>query len=320
MRNLRRILPSLNSLYVVEAVARHLNFTNAADELCISQPAVSKSIRQIEQNLGVKLFFRQHRGLSLTSEGEALAAQVRTALTSVDQAVRQIIPSSDSQKIRVNFSSSFVSMWLVPNIAEFKDANLSVLFEITENHGDLNSFELSTCDFSTWIGMGEWSDVESWMLARERVYALASPDYVKAHPECMELETLQQANLLYATEPKRSRMGWSEWFEATGIDATSSPDVVFSDHHSAIHAALVGQGVALGWQHLAGGYLQEGRLVRVANTVVQTPQNVYLISPRNRTMHRHHDLFREWVLDKFKQYDQIPDGMDLYESSAKRGS
>ena len=310
MRNLRRTLPSLNSLYVIEAVSRHLNFSHAANELAISQPAVSKSIRQLEQSLGVQLFIRQHRGLSLTTEGEAFANQIRAALIGVDQAARQIRSSSDGQTIRVNVSSSFVSMWLVPRIAEFKSQNPSALFEITENHGDLGQHALAACDFSTRIGLGDWNNARSWRLAPERLYALASPGYASAHPECMQLETLQQANLIHATEPNRSRMGWAEWFEATGIPFSSTPDVLFSDHHSAIHAALVGQGVTLGWQHLVGDYLQEGHLVRVADTVVQTEQNVYLISPRDRVLQPHHVLFRDWVVAQFCQDDQKLDEMD----------
>ncbi|MCP5086128.1 MAG: LysR family transcriptional regulator [Rhodobacteraceae bacterium] len=319
MRNLRRTLPSLNSFYIVEAVSRHLSFTNAADELGISQPAVSKSIRQIERNLCVRLFTRQHRGLSLTPEGEVFCTHVSAALNGVDKAVRQISTGSEGQKIRVNVSSSFVSMWLVPRISEFKSQNPSVLFEITENHGDLDRHTLSACDFTTRIGMGDWSDVVSWRLARERLYALASPEYVRAHPECMRLETLQQANLLHSTEANRSRMGWTEWFKATGTPFASEPDVLFSDHHSAIHAALVGQGVTLGWQHLVGGYLQEERLVRVAGTMVQTEQSVYLISPRDRNLHRQHDLFREWVVAQFRQDDQLPQGTDIYESDITLG-
>lgn len=156
MTNLRQILPSLNSLYAIEAVSRHLNFTNAAHDLGISQPAVSKSIRQIEQNLGVQLFVRQHRGLSLTSEGKVFTTQVRAALTGIDQAARQISAGTRGQTIKINVSSSFVTMWLVPRIAEFKSQHPSVLFEITENHGDLAPQTLSNFDFSTRIGMGDW--------------------------------------------------------------------------------------------------------------------------------------------------------------------
>lgn len=319
MTKLRRTLPSLNGLYVIDAVSRHLNFTAAANELGISQPAVSKSFRQLEQNLGVDLVTRQHRGLSLTSEGEFFALQVRAALTAIAQAAQQIRTSSGGQKIRINVSSSFVSMWLVPRIAEFRAQNPSILFEITENHGDLDPQTFSLCDFTTRIGRGGWTDAASWRLARERLFALASPDYVRAHPEYLRLETLQNANLLHATEANRSRMGWKDWFRATGIPFASEPDVLFSDHHSAIHAALVGQGVTLGWQHLVGGYLNEGRLVRVTNAVVQTRQHVYLVSPQARTLQDHHDLFRKWIVEQFRQNDQTSDDMDLFDSDMKGG-
>lgn len=319
MTNLRRTLPSLNSLYAIEAVSRHLNFTNAATDLGISQPAVSKSIRQVEQNLGVQLFVRRHRGLSLTPEGKVFTTQVRAALAGIDQAAQQISADTRGQKIKINVSSSFVTMWLVPRIAEFKSLYPSVLFEITENHGDLAPQTLSNFDFTTRIGMGDWGDVVSWRLARERLYALASPEYMRRHPDCMQLATLQKTDLLHASEVHRSRMGWKAWFEATGTPYASDPDVLFSDHHSAIHAALVGQGVALGWHHLIGDHLQEGRLVRLANTAVQTEQNVYLVAPRDRVLHGHHDLFRQWVMAQFQRDDPLPDTFDIYQSDDQFG-
>ncbi|WP_323007531.1 LysR substrate-binding domain-containing protein [Pseudorhodobacter sp.] len=319
MLKLRRIFPSLNGLYVIDAVSRHLSFTAAANELGISQPAVSKSFRQLEQNLGVDLVMRQHRGLSLTPEGEVFALQVRAALTAIDQAAQQIRTSSGGQKIRINVSSSFVSMWLVPRIAEFRAQNPSILFEITENNGDLDPQTFSLCDFTTRIGRGGWVDATSTRLARERLFALASPEYVRAHPDCLRLETLQKTNLLHATEPKRSRMGWKEWFRATGTSFASEPDVLFSDHHSAIHAALVGQGVALGWQHLVGGYLKKGQLVRVTNAVVQTRQHVYLVSPLGRALQNHHDLFRTWIVEQFRQNDQRLGLGEVFESDIRSG-
>jgi LysR family glycine cleavage system transcriptional activator len=319
MLKLRRTFPSLNSLYVVEAVSRYLNFTSAADALGISQPAVSKSIRQLEQNLGVVLVVRQRRGLSLTPEGEVLAAHVHAALAEIDQAARQLSASRGGRKIRISVSSSFVSMWLVPRIAEFRAQNPGILFEINENHGDLDPQTLSQFDFTTRIGMGGWKNVTSWQLARERICALTSPDYLRLHPECKRLETLQQANLLHATEANRSRLGWKEWFQATGTRLASEPDVLFSDHHSAIHAALVGQGVTLGWQHLVGGYLNEGRLVRVANTVVQTQQHVYLVSPTGSALQIHHDLFQQWVVAQFHHDDKIPDTVAVFDSDIRFG-
>lgn len=300
MRNLRRTLPSLNSLYAIEAVSRLLNLSKAAIELGVSQPAVSKSIRQIEQNLGTALFIRQHRGLSLTPEGGLFTTQVRDALAGIDHAVKQIMPHREGDKIRINVSSSFVSLWLVPRIADFKSRYPSVLFEITENHGDLDPQTLSRFDFSTRIGMGGWTDAIGWRLAAEQLCAVASPEYVQKTADCLHLATLQNATLLHATEAHRSRMGWQDWFEATGTLYTSAPDVLFSDHHSAIHAALVGQGVALGWQHLVADHLQDGRLVRVANASVHTDQNVYLIAPKDRRLRPHHDLFRRWVVAQFQ--------------------
>ncbi|MBU2942548.1 LysR substrate-binding domain-containing protein [Shimia thalassica] len=321
MRTLRRILPSLNSLYVVDAVARHLNLTKAALELGISQPAVSKSIRATEENLGTQLFIRRHRGLSLTLEGRAFVDEVRNALDRVSDAATAIKSASDAEEIRVNVSSSFVSMWLVPNIASFKEQNPSVLFNITENHGDLDQDAFAACDFTTRIGMGAWKEAHCWNLARERLYALASPEYIQAHPECLKLDTLQQSHLLHATETHRSRMGWKEWFAATGTPyLRDQNDMVFSDHHSAIHAALVGQGVTLGWQHLVGGYLGEGRLQIVANTVVRTPQNVFLLSPKNRILRAHHTLFKDWMVARFKQLDAIPQDLDCFDSTTRLGS
>lgn len=319
MRKLRRTLPSLNCLYVVEAVFRHLSFTKAAEELGISQPAVSKSIRQVEQALGVRLFVRQHRGLLPTSEGAIFSDQIQVSMDGIDKTVRNLVAKSGGQEIKINVSSSFMSMWLVRRITRYKEQHPDVRLEISENQGDLDPQTLSAIDFSTRIGVGNWNDVRAWPLSRERLLALASPEYLKKHPQCRHLETLQQANLLHATEIKRSRMGWNQWFKAVGIPYSSAPDVLFSDHHSAIQAALTGQGVTLGWQHLVGDHLREGSLVHVTGAAVETEQHVYLVSPRSRTLSHHHEMFRDWVIEQFEQDETLPSDICLFPSPARLG-
>ena len=205
MHPLRRILPSLNCLYAIDAVARHMSVTAAARELGVSQPAVSKTIRAAEENLGFYLFERQQSGLSFTPKGRELSYEISAVLSQLVDAVTQPDKETGTKTLNVVFSSSFVSMWLLPRLAEFTQKHPEITFRISENRGRSNPSELEF-DFSSRLGDGNWTDVSAWEYTLEVLYAVASPDYIAAHPEVTDINTMHQATLLHAIEAERSRM------------------------------------------------------------------------------------------------------------------
>ena len=296
MHPLRRKLPSLNCLYALDAVARHKSFTEAARELGVSQPAVSKAVRLAETNIGLTLFERRPGGLEITSEGRAICEAVAEALARL-LAVTDRAGSMEARKvISVSFSSSFVSMWLLPRLPQFKALHPEISFRISENNGRQKPSETSF-DFSTRLGDGSWNDVVSWKFAPEVIHAVASPGYVAAHPGAMKIATLHRETLLHALEEHRERMDWLGWFRALGQqNVQPEGGMVLSDYHAAVQAALLGQGVALGWEHLVESHVMDGKLQFVGGTSVSTGRDFYLVTPVNRQLAPHHHLFRDWAI------------------------
>ncbi|MDK3018565.1 LysR substrate-binding domain-containing protein [Pseudodonghicola flavimaris] len=298
MHPLRRKLPSLNCLYAIDAVARHGSFTAAARELGLSQPAVSKAIKSAEAHMGFDLFERRTGGLDVTDKGRAVCEEVAAVLARLLAVTAHDGAQTAQKTISVSFSPSFVSMWLLPRLPEFQSLHPGISFRISENTGRPKAADMSF-DFSTRLGDGDWSDVTAWTFAPEILHAVAAPDYVAAHPGVMALETLPEATLLHAVEAQRERMNWSAWFRAAGLrDLQLEEGMVFSDYHAAVQAALLGQGVALGWEHLVQAYVEARKLQFVAGTSVTTGRNFYLVTPARRQLAPHHHLFRDWAIGK----------------------
>ena len=296
MHPLRRILPSLNCLYAIDAVARHKSFTAAARELGLSQPAVSKAIRTAERHLGHELFVRRQGGLVLTARGRVLADEIGLTLSRLTRAATAPEASDRRQTLILCFSPSFVAMWLLPRLAEFTAVHPEIGFTITEASNRAYPSEVAF-DFSSRLGDGAWPDVTAWEYAPEILFAVASPAYIAAHPEATDIGTLHRATLLHAIEAGRQRMGWAGWFEAVGQPVQGlSEGMVFSGYHATIQAALLGQGVALGWAHLVARHVQEGQLRFVTGIKVRTGRKFFLVAPAGHAIGPHHALFRDWVI------------------------
>ncbi len=300
MHPLRRRLPSLNCLFAIEAVGRHLSFTEAADELGITQPAVSKAIRTTEDALGFPLFERNRRGLRMTPNGKAIYKEARFVLNQMLKTVNELTGEADNPIVRACFSSSFVALWMLPRLPEFSKAYPNIALHLDESDSDKVDIVAKDLDFSARLGDGTWSDVRSWLLTPERVGAVASPDYIARNPGLEDLGLLAQANLIHVDEPKRVRIGWPDWFASLQArQPPSKASLTVSDYHSAIDAALMGQGVALGWEHLVQGKIEQGQLQRIGDHVVETGLGIYLVEPLDLREDAHIASFRDWIIGRF---------------------
>jgi LysR family glycine cleavage system transcriptional activator len=300
MHPLRRRLPSLNQLFTVEAVGRHLSFTAAAAELGISQPAVSKAIRTIEDSLGFALFDRQHRGLNMTPKGAAFYREVRAALHRVHTALEELSPARDIPTVRVSFSASFVALWLLPRVPDFAALYPNIMLHLEESDSDGLDLAAGKLDFSARLGDGVWPGLRSTFLVAERIGAVASPAYLARRPGLSDATTLLTADLIHVDEPRRVRLGWRDWFADLGVQPPHPrAGLTVSDYNAAIDAALMGQGVALGWEHLVAGKIAEGALQWIGADRIETGQNIYLIEQTGQAEAPHLARFRSWITGQF---------------------
>lgn len=299
MHRLRSLIPSANSFFCFEAAARRRSFTAAAEELNVSQPAVSKTIRLLEEATGLKLFRREHTRLELTADGQRLYKEVQQSFDHLHMVISSLQKKHSHDVVRVSFSASFVQLWLLPRLKDFKASHPDVSLRIEESSRDDQDLVEEDIDLSARLGNGEWPGIRSWHFVIEEVLPVCSPDYLNGHGPIQEPADLLQHTLLNFEERHRTRLGWREWLDRQAVPAAKlKQDFVFTDALGSIEAAVRGQGVALGWKHLVHEHLLDGRLVAPLKETYRSGQSVYLIMPAQRPPKRGAELFRDWLMEQ----------------------
>lgn len=294
-RNFRHILPSLHGLTVFEASARHLNFSKAADELAITQSAVSHAVRQLETVLGHPLFLREGRGLSLTAQGQRLFLSVATGLGSIAETVGDISATRQKDTLVVSCSTTMATEWLLPRLPGLRSVLPDVRLDLRclDRDPDLAAQGI---DAQLRMGDGVWPDCDAIRLWPEAIFAVASPAYLAAHP-VTGLEDLQNHRLISYVDPLRFRIGWSEWLRAVGGPAPLHLPVLMQVNDSlvAMRAAEAGDGLALGWRITADRALAAGRIAQALPQVLETGRHFYLLTPRATPQRRVVRQFADWL-------------------------
>lgn len=246
-------LPPLKALRVFEAASRHLSFTRAADELCVTQGAVSQQIKLLEQSLGVELFVRLNQQLRLTGQGRKYALEVREALRLIADATAEIKPLDEKKTVTISCLPSFAHKWLASRLGRFSRAHPEISLRV---HTGFEVVDLARdgIDCAIRHGNGGYERCFSEILLTEELTPMCArslADRLKAPGDLAKTELLRD----YGTE-------WSDWFEAAGIgDADMRYGAEFMDSSLAIQAAIDGQGVILGHTVLAHDDLKSGALV-----------------------------------------------------------
>ncbi|NMG46116.1 LysR family transcriptional regulator [Aromatoleum toluvorans] len=290
--------PQLHALLVFKMAARHGSFTRAAAALGISQPAVSRTVCWFEDTLGMPLFDRLHRGVRLNEAGRYLYEQISLGLTLIDQAMGEVRKFSESDQVTLAVSTATATWWLMPRVARFKQANpqIEIRCITTDTDPDLDADGI---DLAITLGRGEWSRYTRWRIFDEEVFPVCSPEYARELGENPTPQSLCSATLLHLEQRYRSRIDWADWLAKFGVSLPrSTRQFRFTDYSIVLHAALEGQGVALGWRHLVGSLLQQGRLVRPLKEHVVTDYPIYIIASRTRHMRPSAVALRDWLLEE----------------------
>jgi len=308
MHRLRSLVPSANYLFVFEAAARRKSFTAAAHELNVSQPAVSKTIRLLELATDLKLFRRDSSRLELTAEGLRLYHEIQQSFDHLHDVLSTLRNKHSKDIVRVSFSTTFIQLWLLPRLNDFKSKHPDVSLRVEESTRDDEDLDIGDIDLSARLGTGDWPGLKSWKLAAEEVFPVCSPAYLQRSEPFLDPGDLHAHTLLHTEELHRTRLGWSEWLSSLGVPFQHlRHDSVFTDPVSSIHAAALGQGVALGWKHLVRDHLKAGHLVRPVNNVYRSGQFIWLVMSAHRPAKKGTILFRDWILGQ-----DADDPLDVY--------
>jgi LysR family glycine cleavage system transcriptional activator len=275
---------TLASLRFFEAAARLLSFKAAALELHVTQGAVSQQIKNLEEALGCKLFYRLPRQITLTEEGRRFAAVVRRSLEAIETEAQDIAALGATVDIRLRAGPSFALRWLVPRLGNFYAAHPHIRLYVNAAYG---YFDPARREFDLAIElMGEpLPALRCEFLMDEYLVPVCTPLY-RAKKKLKKPEDLARCALLHDAEPwdgSTQDAEWRYWLDnvgVTGIDSTQGQ--FFSLANMAIEAALNQQGVAMGRAALVQDQLESGELVSPFKQRVKSPQKYYLLYPQER--------------------------------------
>jgi LysR family transcriptional regulator, glycine cleavage system transcriptional activator len=289
---LRRSLPQLNALRSFEASARHQSFTGAADELCVSQGAVSHQVKALEAELGVKLFNRKRQGLAITEAGDGYLAVVRDAFDRIALGTDRLLQRQRSGVITVSMSPDFAAKWLVSRLGRFVEAYPQIELKVsaTMHHVD---FAREDVDLAIRHGVGDWVGLDAVNLCAEKLFPVCSPALPGSQRGIHSPEDLLQFPLLHLDD----RGDWSRWLEAAGASGEGLLHGPILNHASMlIDAAVDGQGIALARTVLAAADLINGRLVRPFQTTLPLKNTYWIVCPKATSALPKIAAFRDWLL------------------------
>ncbi|MER9723939.1 MULTISPECIES: LysR family transcriptional regulator [unclassified Mesorhizobium] len=292
----RRLLPSTSALAAFEAVARLGSFTAAAQELNLTQGAVSRQIALLEEQFGRRLFERDSRNVRLSTAGEIYAEAVRAALGQLHDAALGLMSNRHSGMLNLAILPTFGTRWLMPLIPDFVAENPDITINFVTRIGRFD-FARERLDAAIHHGQPDWPDADSTLLMRETVMPVVSPDFLASRDITTAADISRLPLLHMATRPG----AWGEWFEEQGLSAPIGPGMQFEQFGTVAQACMAGLGVALLPQVLIAGELQRGELVPAPGQPMQSRSAYYLVVPNDKRGHPPVVSFRDWLLSQVEK-------------------
>lgn len=293
----RKPLPPLDYLLAFEAAAEHESFAAAARQINISETAISRKVRLLEQHFGLQLFARGHRSIELTPYGREFLARISPAIEMLREAADDALKTSKNRPVILAATQSVASLWLTPRLHEFRQANrhLSIMLVASDNDTECLA---DTVDLAILRGDGHWKGFDAQLVFGETIFPVCSPEFLAQNPEVAEIENLAGAPLIEVTSSHTEWMNWQAWLARVGAEARRlERTTLFNSYPLSIHAALDGVGVALGWGHLVDQYLNNGRLVRpLGDAQVRTKFGYYLLTPQNHPAFPSRTEISDWLM------------------------
>ncbi|MFT7491662.1 MAG: LysR family glycine cleavage system transcriptional activator [Pseudohongiellaceae bacterium] len=299
-------LQSLDSLRYFEAVARHLSFTLAAKELCLTQSAVSQKIIQLEARLGYALFERKIRQINLTSSGNVLFTSVRDALSQIKGTLDELDISEFTSGLNIYCMPSFANRWLMPRLNNFQESfpNININLLAENPAPDFMSEEINIGIFH---GLSDnKASMHQSLLMGDYIYPVASPKLVKKI-ELKNLHDLNNTNLIHDSLPNaKLASSWQKWLFERGVNIDEvdyNKGYKYNQADLVIRAAIDSHGVALAHHVLVAKAIEEGRLVRVFDDISPC-EAVHIVCFNDLLEHQPTRYFYDWILMQAKAFEQ----------------
>ena len=280
----------LPALAAFEAAARHQNFAHAAEALHLTASAVSHHVRKLEQRLGVTLFQRHARGVSLTAEGRLLADAAGSALSDLDSVLSGLHAGRDDlDRVRITTLHSLIYTWLLPQLPAFTALHPHIRLVFDSSVG-LTRFDEGGPDLGIRHGPGHWPGLSAHHLMDDALFPMASSKLATQIATPADIARLPLVADL-------ARQGWHDWFRAAGVHGAQL-DVrhTFSDSTDALEASAYGLGAVLAREKVARPWLLDGRLHRLPGPMLPTRWSYYIVQPSHRRLRPAAQAFVDWLL------------------------
>lgn len=303
MNRLSSELPPLEPLVAFEAAARLLSFTLAANELSLSQAAVSQRIRNLEEYLGTALFVRRHKSVHLSPAGREFQHTVASTLRQLASATAELRAPQGRTRLTVAADQSIASMWLMSRLPGFQQLYPEISIRLIASDDEQDCLD-SDIQLAIIHGNGVWQNHGSEKLFDEEVFPVCSPAFLTNKHSHTEVlldcpEDLVDQVLLELEDNRWDWMNWRGWLSASGIDVpTSHRSFRINSYPLVIDAAKNGQGIALGWRYLVDDDLRSGALIKLLNHSVHTDFGYYFVWPASKPLSPAAHNFRQWAIDQ----------------------
>lgn len=291
----RRFLPSLSLLAAFEAASRTGSITSAANELGLTQGAVSRQILALEQQLGVDLFMREKQKIRLTLAGEGYAREIREGLRRISTASLNLRANPQGGSLNIAVLSSFGDRWLVPRLPDFLRQNEGVSVNIVTRSSQFD-FRLDSVDAAVYFGDGKWVGADLSFLMRETIVLACSPDFKARFPIAQSRDLLEVPLLHITSRPD----AWEQWLRANDVPFEHVHGMLFDQFSTVTEAASAGLGVALLPSFLINSELQSGKLVHALDGAYESGEAYYLAASPERLDYAPLVAFKDWIIAQAK--------------------
>jgi LysR family glycine cleavage system transcriptional activator len=294
----------MNALRAFEAVSRHGSVSKAAEELCVSQGAVSQQLRNLEDFFGKELFHRSPNSFSLTEEAETFAAVVQRSLQQVADAASDVVSVKSQHTLRISAPPTLIFKWLMPKLGDFYETNPGVSVILDESL-ELVTFKNDGFDGAIRFADGEFENLNSEVLITLKIYAVASPAYIAKHGRLESITNPRGHHLIdYYYDAKKISSQHIHWRDIAdgNLEDLEIEHLVYPDGMQSLTAAVHGQGIALVPMYLCEDEVEAGKLELLSDHVYEYRSRYYFVSPADARPNQALDDFRDWLLEISKAH------------------
>ncbi|WP_108662425.1 LysR substrate-binding domain-containing protein [Acuticoccus kandeliae] len=295
MATFKRSVPSLGTLAVFEAAARLGGFTKAADELGVTQAAVSRQIRSLEDDLNTPLFVRAHRKVQLTRAGRVLAEAVGQSFERIADAIEVVRNPTPAQALTVSTTLAFSHFWLLPRLPSFRTEHPELELRVISQDAPVDLRD-GGVDVLLRFGKPPFRDGTVLASHPETAYPVCSPEFAASLPPDFDISRLCELPLIEIDPAEPTWLTWPQWFAMASLKRPSRRSGLRFNHYSdAVYAAINGEGVTLGWHRLLERPLADGRLVPLGDVKVDPGDGHHVVVPDNSTGEPAVQAFVAWI-------------------------